>query len=92
MNQPTLPPVTDQHRQRALQIMGWRGWTLAMALADPIRSRALEGLAARIRTRQWQAQHERETQTVRRCHPVTSAWRTQRVPGDYTEQGVIDAD
>ena len=92
MNQPDLPPITDAHRQQALELMSWRGWTLAAALADPIRSRVLECRAAAIRTREWQAAHARETRRVRRCDPVTGAWSTQRVAGDYTGQGVIDAD
>lgn len=83
---PQLPPVTDEHRQRALQTMGWRGWTLAAALADPIRARVLEGLAATLRTREWQAAHARETRYVRRCDPATGRWCTQRVAGDLSPQ------
>ena len=64
----TLPPITDAHRQQALELMSWRGWTLAAALADPIRSRVLECRAAAIRTREWQAAVEQRA-------TATGGWR-----------------
>lgn len=83
---PTLPPVTDAHRQQALQVMGWHGWTLAMVRRDAIRARVLECLAARIRTREWQADHARGVTLVRRLNPATGQWCTQRLPGPYTDE------
>ena len=79
----TLPPVTDAHRRAAFERLRMAGWTYDAARADPLRRRVIEACATQLRTKEWQAQHQRTTQLVRRCHPTTGQWVTQRVPGFY---------
>ena len=43
-----MTQVTDAHREQALQVMNWPGWTLAKALAHPTRREIIEARAARI--------------------------------------------
>ena len=90
---PTLPPVTDAHRAAAFERLHLRGWTLAAALADPLRARVINALAAQMRTAEWRAQHTRSTRLVRRLQPASGRWCTQRVAGDWDEtQPELQAD
>ena len=83
MTTTTLPPVTEDHRQRAFAKLRMVGWTYEAAMADAVRARVIECLAHHLRTREWKAQHSRTTQLVRRLNPRTGRWSTQRVPGEY---------
>lgn len=88
----TLPPITPAHRQAAFERLAMRGWTLAAAMADPLRRRVIEALAAQIRTAEWRERHQRATRVVRRVDPATGRWASQRVAGDYiTDQLAITA-
>lgn len=44
----TTQPVTDAHREKALQTMNWPGWTLAKAMAHPTRREIIEARAKRF--------------------------------------------
>lgn len=78
---PTLPPVTDAHRQAAFDGLRLRCCaTLAEAMADPMRARVVEARAHQLRTREWlETQAVAATALVRRVHPTTGQWATQRV-------------
>ena len=83
----TLPPVLDAHRQAAFVVMDWAGLTFEQAMADTVKSRVIECLAAQIRTREWKRTAQRTVVPVPRVrlgadgHPV--GWCTQMVPGAH---------
>lgn len=76
---PSMPPVTDAHRQAAFASLRLRCCaTLAEAMADPLRARVVEARAHQLRTREWLAtQAMAVTTPVRRLDPRTGLWCTQ---------------
>ena len=79
---PDLPPVTQEHRERAWVILALPG-TLAAALADPWRARIVNACAASLRTEDWKRTQQRTVVPVRRCRPGADGhpvkWATQLV-------------
>lgn len=88
MPQLDMPPVTDDHRHRAFEILAMRGVTFEMAMADEFRRRVIECCAARLRFLDFQQTNERTVEPVRRVqlgadgHPI--GWCTQMVPSNFT--------
>lgn len=80
-----MPPVTEEHRQRAFVILALKGWTYEMAMADSLKRRVIECCASRLRTIDWEHSQERVVYPVRRVklgvdgHPI--GWCTQLVNG-----------
>lgn len=80
-----IPPVTDDHRQRAFVILSLSGWTYEMAMANEIKRRIIECCAARLRTMDWEHSQERVVYPVHRVrlgvdgHPI--GWCTQLANG-----------
>lgn len=85
-----MPPVTKEHLEAALALLAWRGWTLELALADPLRARILRACAAQLRTQEYQRQHRRTVVPVRRYDPARNRWCTQRVAGPFDDQPTFD--
>lgn len=66
---PTLPDVTDAHRQEAFRLMAWLNCTYEQAMANPTRRQLIEVRAHQIRTAQWQ--RERVARYIGRVVPST---------------------
>lgn len=89
-SQPVLPPVTDAHRRYAFGAMQVHRLSFDAAMQHPTWSKVIECAAARLRTKEWQAQHARGVELVKRLDPITGRWVTQRVPGRYSPQLSIE--
>lgn len=83
----TLPPVTDEHRRAAFFSLRLVRRTYAEALQDPILSRIVEARAHTLRTKEFEASHQRTVVPVKRCQPGLDGhplrWCTQMAPGAY---------
>ena len=85
-----MPELTDDHRQRAWEIVRYRTLTFAEAMQDPARRSLIEACAKVLRMKDWERTHQRTVVPVRRVvlgadgHPV--GWCTQMAPGPYAEQ------
>lgn len=90
----TPPPVTDDHRHRAFNLLCFRGTTYELAMADEYRHRLIEACAASLRTMDWKQGVCQDRSFVRRVlldecgNPI--AWTTQVVRGEF--QPVIQPD
>ena len=90
---PDLPPVTDDHRQRAFVILAMR-CTYAQAMADDTKRRVIEACAASLRTEDWKREHQQVRVAVPRCkpgvdgHPVK--WATQIAMGGWEPVAQLD--
>jgi hypothetical protein len=86
-HQPELPPVTQDHLERAWVILAMPG-TLAAALQDPWRAKVVRTCAASLRTEDWKHTQTRQVVPERRCRPGVDGhpvkWTTQMVMGPYT--------
>ena len=80
---PALPSVTEGHRQAAFAAMHWAGWTYEAAMADTTRRQIIEARATQLRTAEFKRTATRTVRLVRRVHPTTGTWATQRVPGAW---------
>ncbi|MGB3068470.1 MAG: hypothetical protein WBC18_07980 [Ottowia sp.] len=89
-SQPALPPVTDAHRRCAFGAMQVHGLSFEAAMQHPTWVRVIECAAARLRTKEWQAQHAPSVALVRRLDPVSGRWITQRVKGPYSPQLTLE--
>ena len=90
MAPPTLPDVTDAHRQAAFVWLRMPG-TYTAAMADPMWARLIEARAAHLRTAEWQQAHATRTTTlVRRINPTTGQWLTQRAPTGWAGGGTAN--
>lgn len=78
--------VTDHDLREAFALFAWAGWTFDAAMADPWRARLVHARAGDQARKRFEATHTRTVRLVRRCHPETGRWCTQRVPGDYDER------
>lgn len=78
-----LPPPTEAELRAAFELMAWKGCTFESAMRDDIRSRVVKACAAKKRKDEFLRSTTRRVRLVKRCHPVTHAWVTQRVPGDF---------
>ena len=86
-NAPDLPPVTDEHRQRAHQLLAVP-MNFTEAMADEWRAKVIECCAASLRLEDWKRTQQRTVQYERRCRPGVDGhpvkWATQKVMGPYT--------
>lgn len=82
-----LPPVTQEHLQRAWLLLAMPG-TLDAAMQVPWRAKVLRSCAARLRTEEWKHTQTRQVVPERRCRPGVDGhpvkWATQLVMGPYT--------
>lgn len=83
------PPSCDQLRQ-AFEAMAVRSETLRhmtfeQAMAHDVWARVIDCRARALRTAQYRATTTRRVRHVRRVHPVTGAWVTQLVPGEFDD-------
>ena len=87
--QAAMPPITQQHLQRAFEAMHWPGWTYEAALANDMRRRLVVCRAHQLRTQEWLASLDPTTQQVRRvrldAQGQVAGWCTQAVMGPRTE-------
>lgn len=88
-----LPPVTDDHRQRAHKLLAMRcNYTTAMA--DPFMGRLINACAANLRTDDWLRTQRRTVVRVARCragldgHPI--GWCSQLVPGPWAARQQLE--
>jgi hypothetical protein len=77
----TLPPVNDHQRRAAFTLLAWKGYTFDQCMKDTLRRKLIEACASHLRTRDWEAQHGRITEPVRRYNPRTGRWVTTLEPG-----------
>ena len=86
------PPVTDYHRHAAFESVrsAWPGLTVEAAMQDSIQRKVVEVRAHTLAAQEAQAHQQRAPQLVRRCHPVTHAWSTQRVAGVWVERTQLE--
>lgn len=83
-----LPPVTQDHLQRAVVVLAYRDTTFEQAMADPVRRQVLHTCASHLRTQDYEHTTKRTVEPIRRIklgadgHPI--GWCTQVVPGKRT--------
>lgn len=82
-------PSADLMRQAfellAVRSADLRHMTFDQAMANEVWARVIDLRARAMRTTQYQATTTRRVRHVRRVHPVTGAWVTQVVPGEFDE-------
>lgn len=82
-------PSADLLRQAfellAVRSADLRHMTFDQAMAHGVWARVIDLRARTLRTSDYVARTTRRVRQVRRVHPVTGAWVTQLVPGDFDE-------
>jgi len=84
-----LPPVTDPHRRAAYTLLAWKGYTYEQCMQDSLRRKLIEACASHLRTRDWEAQHGRITEPVKRYCPKTGHWVTMLEPGWFDGRQMV---
>jgi hypothetical protein len=85
----TLPPVTEPQRRAAFTLLAWKGYTFEECMKDTQRRKLIEACAGHLRTRDWEAQHGRLTEPVRRYNPRTGRWVTTLEPGWFDGRQMV---
>ena len=80
-----LPPVTDDHRRYAFQMLCIKETTFERAMEDQFQRRLIDACASQLRTMDWQRSQCRARNVVRRVvldeNGNQIGWRSQVVRG-----------
>ena len=80
-----LPPLTQDHLQRAFQVLAYRGTTFDAAMANPLRRQIITLCAKRLRFIEYERTTQRTVVPERRVrlgvdgHPI--GWTTRMAEG-----------